>query len=158
MLTRSGVAKRLGKSLATVRRMEGYALHPTRDERGVHRFDPDEVEAVARGETDGARGSTGETWDSSAEIGHDGFAESLARMVDDLREAQEEFRRMMERAMPEQQRAIRDEVQRSVREQLEEAENERVLGEILSVIEEGHDELDDDELVELWDIVDELVE
>ena len=48
MLTRSGVARRLGKSIATVRRMEGVELHPTRDERGVHRFDPDEVERIAR--------------------------------------------------------------------------------------------------------------
>jgi hypothetical protein len=50
MLTRSGVAKRLGKSIATVRRMEGIELFPTRDERGIHRFDPEEVERVARGE------------------------------------------------------------------------------------------------------------
>lgn len=47
MLTRGGVAKRLGKSIATVRRMEGVELHPVRDERGVHRFDPDEVEQIA---------------------------------------------------------------------------------------------------------------
>lgn len=51
MLTRSGVAKRLGKSIATVRRMEGVELHPTRGSNGVHLFDPDEVDAAARGET-----------------------------------------------------------------------------------------------------------
>lgn len=50
MLTRSGVAKRLGKSIATVRRMEGVELHPVVDARGVHRFNPDEVERVARGD------------------------------------------------------------------------------------------------------------
>jgi len=50
MLTRAGVAKRLGRSLATVRRMEGTELHPSVDDRGVHRFDPDEVDAfTARG-------------------------------------------------------------------------------------------------------------
>lgn len=49
MLTRSQVARRLGKSIATVRRMEGVALHPQRDARGVQRFDPHEVERVARG-------------------------------------------------------------------------------------------------------------
>lgn len=49
MMTRSQVAKRLGKSIATVRRMEGHELHPTKDERGFNRFDPSEVEAVARG-------------------------------------------------------------------------------------------------------------
>src|SRR5882724_5400885 len=51
MLTRSGVAKRLGKSIATVRRMEGAELHPIRGANGVHLFDPDEVDAAARGET-----------------------------------------------------------------------------------------------------------
>jgi hypothetical protein len=50
MLTRSGVAKRLGKSMATVRRMEGVELFPTRDERGVNWFEPEEVERVARGD------------------------------------------------------------------------------------------------------------
>jgi hypothetical protein len=53
MLTRSGVAKRLGKSIATVRRMEGLELHPTRGSNGVHLFDPDEVDAAARRETVG---------------------------------------------------------------------------------------------------------
>ncbi len=48
MLTRSAVAKRLGKSIATVRRMEGVELHPVRDERGVNLFDPAEVEQVAQ--------------------------------------------------------------------------------------------------------------
>jgi hypothetical protein len=48
MLTRGQVAKRLGKSIATVRRMEGRALHPKRDQKGVLRFDPAEVESVVR--------------------------------------------------------------------------------------------------------------
>jgi len=39
---------RLGKSLATVRRLEGVLLHPTQDSQGVHRFDRDEVEMLAR--------------------------------------------------------------------------------------------------------------
>jgi len=43
MLTRSGVAKRLGKSIATVRRLEGHALHPTVDGNGVHRFSDSQV-------------------------------------------------------------------------------------------------------------------
>jgi hypothetical protein len=47
MLTRSQVAKRLGKSIATVRRMEGTVLHPRRDAGGVLRFDPVEVDRVA---------------------------------------------------------------------------------------------------------------
>jgi hypothetical protein len=49
MLTRSGVAKRIRKSLATVRRMEGNELHPEVDENGVHWFDEDEVDQVAKG-------------------------------------------------------------------------------------------------------------
>ena len=48
MLTRSQVARRLGKSIATVRRMEGFDLNPWTDERGVNRFDADEVDAVAK--------------------------------------------------------------------------------------------------------------
>lgn len=47
-MTRTQVARRLGKSLATVRRIEGVLLHPTQDARGVHRFDSGEVEALAR--------------------------------------------------------------------------------------------------------------
>lgn len=46
-MTRQQVAKRLGKSLATVRRLEGVRLRPVQDGRGVHRFDPAEVEALA---------------------------------------------------------------------------------------------------------------
>jgi hypothetical protein len=46
-MTRREVAKRLGKSVAAVRRLEGVHLHPARDSRGVHHFDEDEVEALA---------------------------------------------------------------------------------------------------------------
>lgn len=37
----------MGKSIATVRRLEGSGLHPRRDANGVHRFDHIEVENVA---------------------------------------------------------------------------------------------------------------
>lgn len=47
-MTRAEVAKRIGRSIATVRRMEGKELHPSVDWNGVHLFDPDEVEAVAQ--------------------------------------------------------------------------------------------------------------
>jgi hypothetical protein len=46
-MTRKQVAVRLGKSIATIRRIEGSLLHPARDDRGVYRFDRDEVEALA---------------------------------------------------------------------------------------------------------------
>lgn len=49
MMTRAHVARRLGKSIATVRRLEGTELHPKVDDRGVNRFDPNEVERIATG-------------------------------------------------------------------------------------------------------------
>jgi hypothetical protein len=53
------VARRLGRSLATVRRMEGVALHPTRSQRGVWLFDEAEVEEVARDVADSGRALPG---------------------------------------------------------------------------------------------------
>jgi hypothetical protein len=47
-LTRTEVAKRLGKSVATVRRLEGHVLFPAKDWRGVHRFDEWEVERLEK--------------------------------------------------------------------------------------------------------------
>jgi hypothetical protein len=47
MLTRAQVAKRLGKSIATVRRLEGDRIHPRRDEAGINRFHPAEVDRLA---------------------------------------------------------------------------------------------------------------
>lgn len=46
-MTRTEVARYLGKSVATVRRAEGVHLHPKRDHRGVHHFAPAEVRALA---------------------------------------------------------------------------------------------------------------
>lgn len=46
-MTRKQVARKLGKSIATVRALEGVHLHPVEDDRGVWRFDPEEVERVA---------------------------------------------------------------------------------------------------------------
>lgn len=60
VLTRSAVAKRLERSRATVRRLEGVELFPRVDASGVHRFNLNEVDAVARrlraGEATAARG------------------------------------------------------------------------------------------------------
>lgn len=47
-MTRRQVARRLGKSLTTIRRIEGVLLHPNVDSRGVHRFDSTEVESLAQ--------------------------------------------------------------------------------------------------------------
>jgi hypothetical protein len=46
-LTRAQVAERLGISTSSVRRLEWDKLQPLQDERGVHRFDPAEVDALA---------------------------------------------------------------------------------------------------------------
>jgi hypothetical protein len=54
-ITRGEVAKRLGVSVASVRRMEGEALHPVRRE-GVWTFDPREVEQIAPGRRSETRG------------------------------------------------------------------------------------------------------
>lgn len=45
-LTRSQVARRLGLSLSTVRRMEGVQLKPIVGERGVRYFEETEIQAV----------------------------------------------------------------------------------------------------------------
>ena len=45
-LTRSEAAARLGVSTSTIRRMEFDVLHPEQDDRGVWRFDPDELAAL----------------------------------------------------------------------------------------------------------------
>jgi hypothetical protein len=47
-LTRGQVAKRIGKSVSSVRRMEFTTLNPVADERGIFRFDADEVEGLAK--------------------------------------------------------------------------------------------------------------
>jgi hypothetical protein len=46
-LVRAEVATRLGLSISGVRRLEWDRLHPKADNRGVWRFDPAEVDAVA---------------------------------------------------------------------------------------------------------------
>src|SRR4051794_704080 len=46
--TRSGVASALQVSVTTVRRWEGTLLHPELGPDGIHRFRPEEVDALAR--------------------------------------------------------------------------------------------------------------
>ena len=46
LLTRGQVARRLGTSLSTVRRMEGEQLKPIIGPRGVHYFEETEIQAV----------------------------------------------------------------------------------------------------------------
>jgi DNA-binding transcriptional MerR regulator len=47
-LTRDDVAKRLGVSVSTVRRLEGTRLHPVIDDKGVRRFKASDVERLAK--------------------------------------------------------------------------------------------------------------
>jgi hypothetical protein len=54
MLTRAQVARRLGKSIATIRRLEGTHLFPSRDSRGVNQFHEDEVERFIEGSSQAA--------------------------------------------------------------------------------------------------------
>ena len=84
MLTRSQVARRLGKSIATVRRMEGNELNPWKDDAGIHRFDPEEVEGAAA--TPRPRFSPPST-DESADN-----AEMLEELQSELAEAHDQIR------------------------------------------------------------------
>ena len=83
MVTRAGVAKRLGLSIASVRRMEGRELHPW---RGVHQFDASEVEQLARG--DRARSSNEESA-SFADDGRRATQYGVQRLESELAEARE---------------------------------------------------------------------
>jgi DNA-binding transcriptional MerR regulator len=47
-LTRDDVAKRLGVSISTVRRLEGTRLHPAIDDKSVRRFKASDVERLAK--------------------------------------------------------------------------------------------------------------
>jgi len=152
MLTRSGVAKRLGKSLATVRRMEGVELHPTRDERGVHHFDPEEVEAVARGEI---------LTDRSHRLGAPWLGERIERYepMERVRvSSAEDVERERMREQKRRAEVVRDEVAKQVLEQVARMERERLIADVLDTIEEGDGVLDDDDIDELWEVVDALTE
>ena len=109
MLTRGQVAKRIGRSIATVRRMEGHQLHPVRDDRGVLQFRPEEVERVLRRPKVPARRSP---W-------LDGVtAERATEFDDEAAAAQPEGARMDHDPMrSEVGRAVRDELARRHRKQ-----------------------------------------
>ena len=68
MLTRSQVAKRLGKSVAAVRRIGGVLLDPVQDARGVYRFNADDVDKLA---CDIARGDVS-IWEEIGAAADDG--------------------------------------------------------------------------------------
>jgi hypothetical protein len=152
MLTRGQVAKRLGRSVATVRRMEGHELHPKRDADGVLRFDPAEVQrARVRRDGRGVRGRRAwldKTLDEreSTLIDYD-FDDDRAmqddRSATEVRVADERIRTAVEEALArrdEQDRKRReDEVRRADEERRRGAEEElaefvRVQGELFDMI------------------------
>jgi hypothetical protein len=79
MLTRSQVARRIGRSIATVRRMEGISLHPDHGPRGTRLFDPEEVEEVAE-----RTAQTGRALDVDAEFMSPSTSSICARPVQSL--------------------------------------------------------------------------
>jgi len=80
MLTRSQVARRLGKSVATVRRLEGIVLHPKTDRRGTKRFDAHEVEALRRDVDHGRRLPNG------LQTRHDAMSDLIQKDLNNLRQ------------------------------------------------------------------------
>lgn len=82
-MTRKQVADRLGRSLATVRRLEGVLLHPRRDARGVHHFERDEVEALAR-DLDAGRVSAGTVDESPEQREDDGPCPECSALRDEV--------------------------------------------------------------------------
>jgi hypothetical protein len=81
MLTRSGVAQRLGRSLATVRRLEGMELFPSRDAQGVHWFDEDEVQDVKQQLERGALRAARGTWLDSKHVCRRNPPEAQSKML-----------------------------------------------------------------------------
>lgn len=92
MWTRTQVARYLGKSIATVRRMEGVVLHPWVDDSGVHRFDPDEIHAF------GERASTAFVPEAHSSWFHDRVGrdrEAAERRDDQAAEAQADLQKRL---------------------------------------------------------------
>src|SRR5438477_12592565 len=67
-LTRSQVARRLGVSVTTLRRMEGAQLHPEKGPGGVRLFDVAEVEAAFVRFRTVRQGATGGGGEIAAEV------------------------------------------------------------------------------------------
>ena len=90
MLTRTQVARRIRRSVATVRRMEGRTLHPHIDPRGIRLFDPQEVEAESERIEESGRALDDDRHEAfSFRVGHssDSDEAQLAETEHRLREA-----------------------------------------------------------------------
>ena len=94
-MTRGQVASRLGRSISTVRRLEGSELHPTMGPRGVRLFDEDEVAAVAsRVRSTGSVSSNAAQSESRTQEDHDdteGFELEVQDLEQQLRKARREL-------------------------------------------------------------------
>lgn len=131
---RKQVAQRLGKSVATVRRLEGVLLHPTVDSTGKHRFDSDEVEQLAggiqrgeialwhqmRGASEPLRGNPMNGPDSDGCAGCAEREQELAQMRDKLAEQERRSRREVDalRAERDRERAVYKAEQRELEREL----------------------------------------
>ena len=164
MLTRPQVAKRLGKSVATVRRMEGNELFPTRDERGIYRFDPDEVERVAQADRTRLPRSTPHRTAELDEL-HDRLAEVEAereadRELEEMRRRHEEWRERHAAQQREREEQERHEAEAKRLHELQE-EHERLQESIAqqklefaeSLTRRDIARLDDDEFERLMDLL-----
>lgn len=141
-MTRKQVADRLGRSLATVRRLEGSILHPRRDSRGVHHFDRNEVESLARDLDAGRvslardRGSVdqweGQRTDDVANGDTSGLQEQIYSLAAELEDLRRTHRRDVEALQAESEQAqslLRDELTSLTRELADFASTvERALG------------------------------
>jgi len=81
MLTRGQVAKRLARSIATVRRIEGTLLHPRTDFRGIRRFDEAEVEALRQSVLRGQRLPNGLAGGRQTSVPEAGLIELRSRVA-----------------------------------------------------------------------------
>lgn len=151
MLTRSQVAQRIGRSVATVRKMEGAVLHPRVDQHGVYRFAPEEVEAVAariRATGRALDAAPFEARSASSAVPPDYF-ELFAKKVnedDSLTEREEEFERITSER-DELRRALEGE--RRAREQLETRDAQRAREEAAATTAMALNLLDDLESLSL---------
>jgi hypothetical protein len=122
-LTRREAAARLGKSVATIRRLEGTHLTP-RLVAGVHRFDPDEVDALR-----GLR--IPEAWGPGSD---NGFGRKARR--DEALEQESQARRQVEKQRDELRKRL-GQVSRELEElRRENTELRAVLGVAMATVNE----------------------
>ena len=137
-MTRKQVAARLGRSdLATVRRLEGIHLHPVVDPSGVHRFNPREVDALARGiEKPGGLRNLKLAEITSPEPESYGVCIGCARLHDRLKQLEAELSSVT-RAHVAELNAVRDSCRIALaKNEGEQRELESALAELLEALDE----------------------